>query len=232
MKAPEGDAPEGMSTFGYHPLMPSRSASSPEPQRLLLAAFHDRLLLQVRSLPAGGDLIELGCGSGTLTVRLADTRSDIQITGIDSSTDRLRRGTQVVAELGLAGRIRFERADLATLPLSDQGASIIVAAGALGAVSNPHALFSELHRVMCHGGTAILVDDIPEAGQRPRKGTMVPPLSRPTQDEDSLRAALKRSPFKDHATVTRHPYESGTFLELLLKRPVPPEPERTKWRLS
>lgn len=212
--------------------MSVRSASSPESDRSLVAAFHDRLLETVRSLPTGGDLIELGCGSGTLTVRLADARSDLRIMGIDSSTDRLRRATQVVTEVGLADRIRFERADPATLPLPDHAASIVVAAGCLGAVSNPHALLSEIHRVLRPGGTAVLVDDVPEAGPRTRQGTLVPPLARPTHDEDALQSVVRRSPFKDQSKTSRHAYAGGTFLELILTRPVPPERAPTAWRLS
>lgn len=214
--------------------MAARSGSSPEPtRRELLAALHDRLVERVRSVEGGERLVELACGSGTLTLRLADARTDLEIIGMDPSTDRLRKATEATTHMGVTDRVRFERADLSTLPLSDGTASILVAAGVLGAASNPFALASEIHRVLAVGGVAFLVEDVPEAGTTNRRGTLLPSLSRPGRDEEAVRSVVARSPFRSDATFTRLPLgDYGSFLELVLKRPPPPERAPTTWRLS
>lgn len=65
-----------------------------------------------RLLPEGGTLLDLGCGSGRLLARLAHSRPDARVIGLDLSEPMLETGRQVLAREGLADRVELRRADI------------------------------------------------------------------------------------------------------------------------
>lgn len=214
--------------------MASRSGPTPEPSREeLRAALHERLVDRIRSVKGGGCLIHLACGSGTFTLHIAEARPDLEILGLDTSTDRLRKATEAATRMAATGRVRFERADFSVLPLPDRTASILVAVGVLGAAVNPRAVVSEIHRVLANDGTAILMEDVPEGGSQAHRGTLLPSLGRLGRDEKAIRELVARSPFHTDATFTRQPLGGDrSFLEITLERPAPPPRDPTSWRSS
>lgn len=58
-------------------------------------------------------VVDLGCGTGELTATLAGRWPGAQVTGIDSSTQMLAAARRTAEAFG-EGRLRFERADIAT----------------------------------------------------------------------------------------------------------------------
>jgi arsenite methyltransferase len=67
-----------------------------------------------RLLPEGGTLLDLGCGSGRLLVRLAHGRPDVRIVGLDLSEPMLETGRGVVEREGLADRVELRLGDITT----------------------------------------------------------------------------------------------------------------------
>jgi SAM-dependent methyltransferase len=67
-----------------------------------------------RLLPEGGTLLDLGCGSGRLLVRLAHGRPDARIIGLDLSEPMLETGRQLVEREGLSNRVELRRGDITT----------------------------------------------------------------------------------------------------------------------
>src|SRR4051794_19808609 len=67
-------------------------------------------------LPRGGRLLDLGCGSARLLVRLAAARPDITITGVDLSPAMLELGEVNTARARVAERVRLVEADITTVP--------------------------------------------------------------------------------------------------------------------
>jgi len=203
-----------------------------ENRRRLVAALHDHLVAHINEAPNVDVLVELGCGSGVLTLMLARARPETRIIGMDPSTDRLRKAAAAAADLGVLGRVEFERADLVTLPLPDGATSLLVGAEVLTRSSNGRVLISEIARILRPGGSAVLLETAPLPGSSTsRKGTLVPSLQRPGADEGALRSLIENSPLKGQGTLTRHscgPDES--FLEISLTRAIPPERKPTSWR--
>lgn len=202
--------------------------------RAVQAALHDHLLACVREASHVLRVVELGCGSGVLSLRLAELRPDLEVVGLDQSTDMIRIAVQAAAEAGLSARVRFERAELNFLPLSDAWAPLLVGAGVLAALPAPQRLLAEVQRLLVPGGQAILVEDIPPSGtSRGRTGSLVPSLVRPGRDEEELRRLITSSPIGTAATFERQRApEDRTFLVVTLTRPKPPERQNTSWRLS
>jgi SAM-dependent methyltransferase len=113
-----------------------------------LAQFADA----VRDLtPAGGRVLDLGCGSGELARRLA--AAGYQVTGCDIAPEMLRQAS--AADGGRA--VRWERLEPGwrRLPTGDASLDAMVAASVLEYVPDPLSVLRECGRVLRPGGTLL-----------------------------------------------------------------------------
>ncbi len=116
------------------------SALRPSAARLRALELADDLI------PAGGDVLELGCGAGVpMTATLAVGRS---LTGVDISAEQIRRARQNVPEA------TFIEADLATLERPPASTDAVVAFYSLTHVPRDEhaALFARIRRWLRPGG--------------------------------------------------------------------------------
>jgi SAM-dependent methyltransferase len=67
-----------------------------------------------RILPEGGTVVDLGCGSGRLLVRLAHGRPDARIIGLDLSEPMLELGRELMEREGIADRVELRKGDITT----------------------------------------------------------------------------------------------------------------------
>ena len=132
----------------------------------------------------GGDVLELGCGTGRIALPLG--RAGVTLTGIDRSDAMLSRARQRIARARLGRRIRLVRSDIRHLPFEDEAFSVAIAPyGMLQSLLHERDLKNALagvHRVLEAGGTfgLELVADLPSweeykkkislAGWRGRRG--------------------------------------------------------------
>jgi SAM-dependent methyltransferase len=84
----------------------------------------DLAMYQDFALAADGPILELGCGTGRLTVPLA--RAGHAITGLDVSEAMLARARDAVAAAGLAGQVRLLPGDLRDFDLAEHFALVII----------------------------------------------------------------------------------------------------------
>jgi len=61
--------------------------------------------------PAGGAVLEIGCGTGRNLIRAARTYPEARLYGLDVSEEMLTTAREHVAAAGLAGRVSLARAD-------------------------------------------------------------------------------------------------------------------------
>jgi ubiquinone/menaquinone biosynthesis C-methylase UbiE len=118
---------------------------------------------------ADGQVLELGCGTGRVSLPLA--RAGVNLVGIDRSApmlDRARRRITPSPTRQLARRLRFVRGDIRALPF-DAGAFPMVLApyGILQSLIRPRdltATLASVARVLAGGGTfgIDLVPDVPK----------------------------------------------------------------------
>jgi 2-polyprenyl-3-methyl-5-hydroxy-6-metoxy-1,4-benzoquinol methylase len=59
------------------------------------------------ALPARGDVLDVGCGHGVLTLALATTRPDVSVTGVDIDEDKIAVARRAAARV-TGGPVRFE----------------------------------------------------------------------------------------------------------------------------
>ncbi len=72
----------------------------------------------------GSPVIDLGCGTGRVTIPLA--QAGAEAVGLDASTDRIRLAQTKAAEAGVAN-VRFEVADMRDFELGLEGGLILIA---------------------------------------------------------------------------------------------------------
>jgi len=108
------------------------------------------------SLPQGGTLVDVGCGTGTFAIAFADQRPDAELIGVDGDPEilalarRKSRAEQIDWREGLAG----------DLPLADQSADVMTMSLMLHHLlpAGKHAALSEARRVLRPGGHLCIAD--------------------------------------------------------------------------
>ncbi len=102
-------------------------------------------------LRPGQDLLDVGCGPGTLTCDLAGQVSPGRVVGIDASTDVVGEARRFAVDAGLSS-VAFGVADLFALPFADGSFDVVHAHQVLQHVGDPAAALVEMGRVCRPGG--------------------------------------------------------------------------------
>ena len=117
---------------------------------------------------AAGPVLELGCGTGRITMPLA--KAGVDVVGIDRSAAMLERASRRLAKsrtLRAAASLQFVRGDIRGLPFADAAFPMVLAPyGILQSLTRPRdltAALASVARVIAPGGTfgLDLVPDVP-----------------------------------------------------------------------
>ena len=138
----------------------------------------------------GGELLDLGCGSGELARHLAGI--GYQVTGCDIAPEMLRQAQQADRAQGVRW-IRLDP-DWRKLPFASGGLDGVIAASVLEYVADPQAVLRECARVLRPGGTLLCT---------------VPDLAHPVRWLEWPLSLLARTPFAlpaQHAWPQLGPY--------------------------
>ncbi|MFD7290190.1 methyltransferase domain-containing protein [Streptomyces sp. NPDC059863] len=102
-------------------------------------------------LRPGQDLLDVGCGPGTITADLAGLVAPGTVTAVDAAEDVLDRAREATATAG-RDNVRFAVADVHALDFPDDSFDIVHAHQVLQHVGDPVQALSELRRVCRPGG--------------------------------------------------------------------------------
>ncbi|MDJ0350508.1 methyltransferase domain-containing protein [Cryobacterium sp. PH29-G1] len=105
----------------------------------------------IPELHAGGILLDVGCGPGTITVDLARRLAPGRVVGIDASTDIVEHATGLAADEG-AHNVSFQVGDVYALDFADASFDIVHAHQVLQHLADPVAAMTEMRRVLRPGG--------------------------------------------------------------------------------
>jgi ubiquinone/menaquinone biosynthesis C-methylase UbiE len=122
----------------------------------------DRLLGKA-GRPAGGEALEVGCGSGFASAHLAG-KYGMRVVGTDAEEDRIK--TALRKNIG-SDRLSFMVADATALPFEDNRFDLVLAQNVFHHISDWKAAAGEIARVLGPGGL-FLISDIRSPGATTR----------------------------------------------------------------
>jgi ubiquinone/menaquinone biosynthesis C-methylase UbiE len=93
--------------------------------------------------------LDVGCGTGALSLTILDTSAPLLVQGIDASEDYVKYARSRIAD----SRIQFETGDAQRLPYQTASFDVVVSGLALNFVPEPEAAVSEMVRVAQSGGS-------------------------------------------------------------------------------
>lgn len=119
--------------------------------------------LSVRELATGARVIDLGSGGG-MDCLLAGRRVGPtgEVVGFDM-TDAMLEKARAGAAAAKLRHVRFEKADIASLPLDEGSVDVAISNGVINLSPDKPAVFAELHRVLRPGGRVQFADIVIEA---------------------------------------------------------------------
>ncbi|UCD53962.1 MAG: methyltransferase domain-containing protein [Dehalococcoidia bacterium] len=174
-----------------------------EPEKRIAQAIVQRI--------DSGTMVDLGSGTGYLSIEIAKMAPGLKVYGIDLSKAMINIATRH-AQAAEVKNIQFEFCNAADLPFEDDSVDFIVSTGALHHFKRPIRVFDECYRVLKNGKEAWIYDGCPDIpgealGKLARKyGFFRSRLLRRLQTihgfrkeeyDTIIRDALKQTKFKD-----------------------------------
>jgi ubiquinone/menaquinone biosynthesis C-methylase UbiE len=150
-----------------------------------------------------GRVLDVGCGPGRISTRLAKLNPKFSIEGIDLSQNMLDLAVQTAAINGMSQNTRFSVGDAKKIPFPDETFDLVICHNFLHQLPEPLVALKEINRVAKRNG-AILIRDVQRLAE-PWMSAMLPLfclgqgtiLKRLTID--SYRAGLTRTELADLA---------------------------------
>jgi SAM-dependent methyltransferase len=128
------------------------NARNPEGYEQLMGRWSARLapkLLQFTSVNDGESILDVGCGTGSLTLAIAAISNPSRVVGIDISEPYVEFARRRTSDT----RLRFDVGDACSLPYSDGEFDRALSQLVLQFIPDPKQAVAEMRRVVRSGGT-------------------------------------------------------------------------------
>jgi ubiquinone/menaquinone biosynthesis C-methylase UbiE len=102
-------------------------------------------------------VLEIGCGAGHLTVRLAERHG--QVEAVDSSPGMVKVAAKHAHDAGFGEKVNVSQADVHALPFEFGQFDLVVAVGVIPWLHSPSDAVVEMARVLRTGGQLVLTAD-------------------------------------------------------------------------
>jgi ubiquinone/menaquinone biosynthesis C-methylase UbiE len=106
-------------------------------------------------LPSGADVLEVAPGPGYLAIEIARL-GRFHMTGLDISRTFVEIASENARQAAVS--VDFRHGDVASMPFDAQSFDLIVCQAAFKNFAQPGSALDEMHRVLRHGGTAVIQD--------------------------------------------------------------------------
>ncbi len=113
-----------------------------------------------------GSILDIGTGPGWLLVKLHHLSPRLRVTGLDASRSMVAKARKNMANAGLSEVVEVKEGNAGNLPYANDSFDTVVSTGSIHHWKNPTVGLNEVHRVLKHGGYALmydLVSDTPES---------------------------------------------------------------------
>jgi ubiquinone/menaquinone biosynthesis C-methylase UbiE len=179
----------------------------------VLAAHFYSLMLRELQLRPEDELLDVGCGAGTLLARATRAK---YIAGLDASPIQVGLARRRLADRLAAGTAEVVHGDAAALPWQDGRFSVVTSVNSLKFMGDPDQAVREMARVLRPGGRAFVVIEGP-VKDATMSGT-VNALGERAWSVPDARAMMQRAGFV-HVSITQLP---RTYLSTQLLRATTP----------
>ena len=102
-------------------------------------------------LRSGMNILDCGCGPGSITVGLAEVVAPGQTVGIDINERQIAQAQTVASNQGILN-VRFETGSVYDLPFSDGSLDAVFCSAVLSHLRDPLTALTEIYRVLRSGG--------------------------------------------------------------------------------
>lgn len=117
-----------------------------------------KVLTKLKDFNPKGTLVDIGCGSGNLIIQIAESYPDLNLIGIDISSEILEFAKKRALDRSLGKRIEFKIGNVEKLPFSNESIDFIISTFSLHHWVNPLKGFNEIHRVLKKDCTLLIFD--------------------------------------------------------------------------
>lgn len=157
---------------------------------------------------SGKHVLDIGCGSGGITLFLSSEYAPASIVGFDVEQPVIDLATKRAAERGLEDRVSFVQGAAGRLPFEDQSFDVVFSKDALIHVADKEALFSDIFRVLAPGGRFAASDWLTSHDGEPSEAMMTylaaEGLSFGMASAARYRRAMAKAGFAEIRTVNRN----------------------------
>ena len=101
-------------------------------------------------------VLDVGCGTGEIIIRLATKYPRATFTGVDLEEPHLARAAERCAAFG--ARVRFQRGDALALPFADASFDLVTCRHLVQAVPDAKRVLAEIRRVLRPGGRLVILE--------------------------------------------------------------------------
>jgi len=168
----------------------------------------DRILTGVSLF--GKSVLDIGCGSGGITLDLVERHGAGHATGFDVEEPVIVAARDRAWNRGLSSRTNFVQAAAGRLPFKDESFDVVFSKDALLHVPDKEALFADIFRVLKPGGVFAgsdwMISHDGESSEDMKAYIAAEGLSFAMASPSRYRTAMERAGFTEVVTVDRNPW--------------------------
>ena len=117
-------------------------------------------VVQAAQPQAGDQVLEVGCGSGAITRRLATTHSECSLSGVDVNGYLLAEAVDLAAANGMSDAIQFKEGNAESLPFPDASFDVVLSFTVLEELDVDQALAEMVRAAKPGGRLGVLVRSV------------------------------------------------------------------------
>lgn len=156
----------------------------------------------------GRRVLDVGCGSGGITLFIAERFAPKEVVGFDVEMPVIEQARRRAGKAGFADRIEFTQGAPGRLPFPDESFDLVFSKDAMVHIPDKDAIFADIHRVLKPGGVFAASDWLIAHDDEPTPDMEVyieaEGLSFGMASPKRYRLAMQRAGFTDIRTESRN----------------------------
>lgn len=158
----------------------------------------------------GKKVLDIGCGSGGIALRLARDHDAGEVIGIDVEGPVVAKAEARAEEMGLADRVSFKKVTPGPLPFADESFDVVFSKDSMIHIPDKETLFADIYRVLKPGGEIAAGDWLisHDGEPSPEMATYIESegLSFGMASPARYKSAMEAAGFTDVRLVNRNPW--------------------------